>query len=46
MLAHYSDVAYSALGEVKNTLDSYQSARSELNSVTAQSLEVGVKVNA
>lgn len=46
MLAHYSDVAYSALGEVKNTLDSYQSARSELNGVTIQSLQTGATTNA
>lgn len=34
MLAHYSEVAYSALEEVKTTLDSYQSAQRELGTPT------------
>lgn len=32
MLSHYSEMAFSALGEVKSTLDSYQNAQQELGS--------------
>jgi len=41
MLAHYSEVAFDALSEVKGTLDSYQSARSEIDGVTRQALISG-----
>lgn len=47
MLAHYSDVAYSALEEVKLTLDSYQSAQRELGAPTIMaSLEARKEVYA
>jgi len=38
VLASYSEIAMSALGEVKSTLDSYQSAQKEMSEVSVQAL--------